>query len=69
MTAKQQIATGLLAAIIVCSVAFMPANADSTAAAKGGSHPHPVVAVTTPAKASAPAPVVRRDTSHDLTYN
>jgi hypothetical protein len=63
MTAKQQIATGLLAAIIVCSVALMPANADMSAP-KAVAHPRAAVVAT---KASAPA--APRDTSHDLTYN
>ena len=63
MTAKQQIATGLLAAVIVCSVAFMPANADSTAPKAAPVRPHAVVAT----KASAPA--AQHDSAHDLTYN
>jgi len=65
MTAKQQIATGFLAVLIVCSVAFMPANADTSPSVKGTVHraAAPAAAV---AKASAPAP---RQAPRDLTYN
>ena len=63
MTAKQQIATGILATLIICSVAFMPANADSTAAPKPAARHHAAVVA---AKASAPAP---HEASGDLTYN
>jgi hypothetical protein len=64
MTAKQQIATGLLAALIVCSVALMPANADTTPPLKHASHSRDAVVAT---KASAPqAPA---EPSRDLTYN
>jgi hypothetical protein len=66
MTGKQQIATGLLAAIIVCSVAFMPANADTSAAPKAASHPHATVVA---AKVSAPAAPAPRESAHELTYN
>jgi len=66
MTAKQQIATGFLAALIICSVAFMPASADSNTApgkATTSRPATPVVATkTAPAQASAKEP-------RDLTYN
>jgi len=65
MTAKQQIATGFLAVLIVGSVAFMPANADTNAAAKPAAHRPAAVAVNA-TKASAPAP---RQAASDLTYN
>jgi hypothetical protein len=63
MTVKQQIATGFLAALIVCSVAFMPATADSgpAAAKPAAKHSAPVVATKTP---QAPSQAGR-----DLTYN
>ena len=64
MTAKQQIATGFLAVLIVCSVAFMPANADTSPSVKGTVHR--AAAVATGMKASAPAPA---QAPRDLTYN
>lgn len=65
MTAKQQIATGFLAALIVCSVAFMPASADSSSAAAKSTpkHASPVVATKV---GPSPAP---GQPSRDLTYN
>ncbi len=65
MTAKQQIATGFLAALIVCSVAFMPATADSgpQAIKPVPKQPTPVVATQAGAAQQAKAP------GHDLTYN
>jgi len=64
MTAKQQIATGFLAVLIVCSVAFMPANADTSPSVKGTVHRAAAVVAAT--KASAPAPA---EAPRDLTYN
>ena len=65
MTAKQQIATGFLAALIVCSVAFMPANADSSSAGAkpAPKHASPVVATR------ATAPQAPSPPGHKLTYN
>ncbi|HEY2630738.1 MAG TPA: hypothetical protein VGI57_16535 [Usitatibacter sp.] len=64
MTAKQQIATGLLATLIVCSVAFMPANADTSTPAKPASHAQGSVVAT-----KANTPEAPHDSSRDLTYN
>jgi len=66
MTAKQQIATGLLAALIVCSVAFMPANADSN------SSPQPLAkreAAAATQKVNTDAPKAPPGPPGDLTYN
>lgn len=62
MTAKQQIATGFLATLIVCSVAFMPANADSSSRAKAAPPQRPAVVTAKVSEAPNEAP-------HDLTYN
>ncbi len=65
MTAKQQIATGFLATLIICSVAFMPATADSgpQAAKPVPRHASPVVATQAGAAQQANPP------GRDLTYN
>ena len=63
MTAKQQIATGFLATLIVCSVAFMPANADPSPAKQAPVRHSAVVA------AKANAPKAPHDPAQDLTYN
>jgi hypothetical protein len=66
MTTKQQIATGFLATLIVCSVAFMPASADSNPApiTPAAKHSSPVVAAKARSadRSSGQAP-------KDLTYN
>jgi hypothetical protein len=65
MTAKQQIATGFLAALIVCSVAFMPAAADS-----GPQAAKPVPKHSSPVVATQAGPVQQTNTpGRDLTYN
>jgi hypothetical protein len=65
MTAKQQIATGFLAALIICSVAFMPASTDSNSATARPAlkHESPVVA-TKAVDSHAPIQAPK-----DLTYN
>ncbi|HLX24126.1 MAG TPA: hypothetical protein VKR38_12315 [Usitatibacter sp.] len=64
MTAKQQIATGFLAALIICSVAFMPATADT------GSHAVKTIKRATPVVATqAGAAQPANSPGRDLTYN
>jgi hypothetical protein len=65
MTTKQQIATGFLAALIICSVAFMPASADSSAATSKPIAKHAPSVVAT--KTATEHPSV--EPQKDLTYN
>ncbi|MFZ3322265.1 MAG: hypothetical protein WA190_07815 [Usitatibacter sp.] len=65
MTAKQQIATGFLAVLIVCSVAFMPASADSSSAAANSTAKHASPVVATKAGSSQ----VPDQPTRALTYN
>jgi hypothetical protein len=63
MTAKQQIATGFLAVVIVGSIALMPVNAGVKDARAPAARPSASVATAqTPQEAS-------RQPARDLTYN
>jgi len=61
MTLKQQLATAFLAALIVCSVGFMPAQADIP-----GAKPMRPVAKTVAVRTNQELP---QNQVRDLTYN
>ena len=64
MTLKQQLATAFLATLIVCSVGFMPSNAESSSGAKAATANAKVAGTVRMNARELPQDQVR-----DLTYN